>query len=231
VAHWLDKVVTLLQAETSDLRELARMAGDSENTFYVGVDIEQLDFSQQDLRGLIFTNFVEVRLSKIERTPRREERIVLVLDCVLCNRSYGCEVLEKYFDNRSDDVHDAVNSLRQALKIESGIYKRTTRTSALSIYVDNVMSRSANNKELSDVALVDLVRQVHSRTLPTSRDYLFYYMVRHLSKYPEVKEYLRGKYLQSKGSFGLNRRHTGRSYNFRPVIEQYLFDHLNPTED
>jgi hypothetical protein len=76
VSHWLDKVVTLLQAGTTDLRELARMAGGNEKTFYLGIDIEKLDLSQQDLRGIEFTDWVVTQLKRIKEnfSPRRTYR-------------------------------------------------------------------------------------------------------------------------------------------------------------
>jgi hypothetical protein len=43
MTHWLDMVITLLQANTSDLRELARLAGADPKTFYQGIEIERLD--------------------------------------------------------------------------------------------------------------------------------------------------------------------------------------------
>jgi hypothetical protein len=48
LSHWLEKVVLLLQAETSSLRELARLVGRDPRTFYSGVRFEALDLTPED---------------------------------------------------------------------------------------------------------------------------------------------------------------------------------------
>jgi formylglycine-generating enzyme required for sulfatase activity len=48
MAHWLDKVVEILKAETADLRELARIAGYDPADFYRGTDMEGADFRDFD---------------------------------------------------------------------------------------------------------------------------------------------------------------------------------------
>src|SRR5262245_48793315 len=55
--NWLDKVLLLLQAETSDLRELARLAGGDPRTFYRGANLDGVDFSGQDVSGMEFNGF------------------------------------------------------------------------------------------------------------------------------------------------------------------------------
>jgi squalene synthase HpnC len=67
MSHWLDKVVTLLQSETSDLRELARIAGGDPRTFYRGANMNGSDFCGQDLRGMEFT---DLDLSRIKLDGR-----------------------------------------------------------------------------------------------------------------------------------------------------------------
>lgn len=52
MSHWLDTVITLIQADTADLRELARIAGCDVRTFYRGTKMDGADLRGQDLRGL-----------------------------------------------------------------------------------------------------------------------------------------------------------------------------------
>jgi hypothetical protein len=37
--HWLQTVITLLEADTADLRELARIAGGNPKIFYRGINL------------------------------------------------------------------------------------------------------------------------------------------------------------------------------------------------
>src|SRR5277367_430123 len=71
VAHWLDKVVEILEAETSDLRELARIAGYNPATFYRGTVMDGVDIRGQDLTGMEFTHFdlSKVLYNKDTRLP------------------------------------------------------------------------------------------------------------------------------------------------------------------
>lgn len=77
MSHWLDKVISLLLAPTSDLRELAIMAGGDPETFYLGVDIETIDFTNQNVEGMHFSTPVSSRPQSIgdelERLQALEE--------------------------------------------------------------------------------------------------------------------------------------------------------------
>ncbi len=52
---WLSGVRNILSAETGDLRELAKLAGEDPRTLYIGTSIDGIDIRGQDLRGMIFT--------------------------------------------------------------------------------------------------------------------------------------------------------------------------------
>jgi hypothetical protein len=54
--HWLQKVVDILNADTSNLRELARLAGGDPKTFYRGANLEGVDVENQNLQGMEFTD-------------------------------------------------------------------------------------------------------------------------------------------------------------------------------
>lgn len=218
MAHWLDTVVTLLCADTSDLRELAKIAGRDPKTFYIGVDFAKLETSNQDLRGIALSNFVIHRLSKIRDTRRAEERVALLLDSILYNQKDGLKVLSDYEANQTIREYRLVEILRSLLEDSPG-FTRNSR-------VINRFFRGRNysDEQMKAVLLVDAVRQLYSRALPTSRDALFYNMAKHLSKYQEIKEYLNDKYRRaSPHAF----RHVSRiarrmRYDYRESIERYL---------
>ena len=53
--HWLNGVLDLLNAETTNLRELAKLANADPRTFYLGANLEGVNISGQDLRGMRFS--------------------------------------------------------------------------------------------------------------------------------------------------------------------------------
>jgi rod shape-determining protein MreB len=55
--HWLDRIANLLEADTVDLRELARRAGGEPESFYIGTRIDGADLRGQDLVGMAFGPF------------------------------------------------------------------------------------------------------------------------------------------------------------------------------
>lgn len=55
MTHWLSLVVTLLESNSSDLRELARIAGGNPKDFYLGTDLSGVDVRGHDLRGVSLT--------------------------------------------------------------------------------------------------------------------------------------------------------------------------------
>ena len=75
MSHWLDKVIVLLEADTSSLRELALLAGGDPRSFYLGSKMEDVDWSNQDLQGMLFTP----RGQGIEKEARHEENFTLTL--------------------------------------------------------------------------------------------------------------------------------------------------------
>jgi hypothetical protein len=69
MAHWLQTVVDLLQAPTTDLRELAKLAGANPKVFYRGARFRDgLDISGQDLRGMEFTDLDITKVTTDART-------------------------------------------------------------------------------------------------------------------------------------------------------------------
>lgn len=85
MSHWLDKVVELLEADTMDLRDLARLAGADPRTFYRGIDPKTLDLNGQDLEGIEFGDGLDYAktmakfLAHVHAAKRQEERLALLL--------------------------------------------------------------------------------------------------------------------------------------------------------
>lgn len=164
--HWLDKVIVLLSADTADLRELALIAGGDPRTFYHGVDPGRLELEEQDLRGIEFKRITREHVKDIHNSKSKEERLALLLDSILHNRSEGLRIIEAYADDNSIYANKSLDELKKALIAESETGK-----------ADNL-------------ALVRAVRRPLAHQLGDSRANLIYYFVKHLSKYPDIKAYL-----------------------------------------
>lgn len=54
--HWLDKVLDIYNADTINLRELAKIAGANPEFFYVGTSMRNVDVKGQDLTGIRFSD-------------------------------------------------------------------------------------------------------------------------------------------------------------------------------
>ena len=134
--HWLDKIITLLQAETFDLRELARIAGGDPRTFYRGIDPVDLDLTGQNIEGMEFSSSahqnehlraqLELELvSKIDehrpdhralgikRAPRQEERAALLLAEFLQNRTRAMQIIDSYANDKARITNSVLNIFRE----------------------------------------------------------------------------------------------------------------------
>lgn len=69
MSHWLDKAFELIEANTSDLRELAKLSGTKNIAqFYVGANMDGVDVRGQDLTGLAFSEIDRTKIVFDERT-------------------------------------------------------------------------------------------------------------------------------------------------------------------
>lgn len=218
MSHWLDTVMKLLRADTSDLRELANIANADANVFYLGVDTEKLDLSQQDVRGLRFTDFVSCRLAEIRNLGRREERIALILDSIVYDRSIGIKILDGIEDDRSDDVLQIVQLLKEQLSV--GIVSPISRKKYIR-YAYRAKDEKKIHSTIENIVLISSVFIWFSKTISYTRHHLFYFMVKHLSKYPEIKRYLQDKYMKGRTDY-TNTSRWGPRYSYKEEIERYL---------
>jgi hypothetical protein len=173
-------VLEILQAETSDLRELARLAGGDPRTFYIGVSRSELELEGQDLEGMEFsddqpdsphpdvediTDAFKV-ISLIRGARRAEERVALAALTLLHDKKLGTQALRFLVKDRSKYAQLAIRDLQS--------------------YYLTPQSEHANA-----VALIKLIRRRYVHSFPGARAALIYYLAKHLSTFPDAKEYLK----------------------------------------
>ena len=133
--HWLQKIITILETETADLRELARIAGGNPKTFYRGINLEDLDVKDQNLEGMEFSTHLtgdEIRSTQLDfdifsqanassakqlaheirGTKRQEERSALLLAHFLKNRSRGTQIIDSYAYDKATPTNSVLDVLR-----------------------------------------------------------------------------------------------------------------------
>lgn len=173
MTHWLDKVFLLLEAPTSDLRELAKLAGGDPRTFYRGIDPNSLDLEGQDISGIDFgvdefdivandnsafeTSAV---VATIARTGRQEERIAKILDLILVDRNNGLKVLSLYQGDRARFANIALEQIRSSF-----------------------LKTSAGNDQF---IVAQIVAKLFTTVFPLNKGALLYYLAKHLAKYSVV---------------------------------------------
>ena len=211
--HWLDKVVALLQADTADLRELARMAGGNPKTFYRGINPRELDLEGQNIEGMDFAPVHETSddgysglfvplnseesfliaiddlIHAIRRVGRQEERLALLLKLILENRSVGVSIIGAYGRDKAKYANRVLAELGRALEDERA---------QMSLF------EAGPTKRHSDDLLARILQQPFSRGMPGNRSGMLYYMAMHLSNYPKINAFLKAK-LENSYSIFLNK--------------------------
>lgn len=188
--HWLDKVLTILQAQTADLRELAHIAGGDPRTFYRGISRDRIDLVGQDVDGMEFGDELadQVKLTEgeeVERAAffrnvasirdagRAEERLAIIVRAMIEHRAIGSQLLKKLSEDRSKYARSAIRELTE------------------------VHASSSEVDELDPVNLMRLVRRHYVHAYPDSRAALIFYLAKHLHIFPDAKEYLRDSFSKS----------------------------------
>jgi hypothetical protein len=187
MTHWLDIVVALLRADTSDLRELARIAGADPKTFYRGVDINALDLDGQNLDGIelstpspsptragtqfeleLFSPNSELQIvHKLKGATRQEERVALLLAEFLRDRSRAIQIINGYSD------------------------KAMLATSAMNLLMD-IYDRELDGKRFSNL---QIARKISGRFAKSEdkRNVLAYFLAKYLGAYPDIRAWLKEK--------------------------------------
>lgn len=144
--HWLKKIATLLQAETADLRELARIAGANPKTFYRGIKLEDLDVSGQNLDGMGFsTNLPILDLSDaavrrmIKSAKRRGYATHDEINEVLSDYESTSNQIEDVFAMLSEMGIDVVAIENDASRIVGRIKKYTRQEERIAALLEVIL--------------------------------------------------------------------------------------------
>ncbi len=159
-------VVTLIESDTSDLRELCRIAGGDPATFYRGTDINDLDLSETD-REFLQNAQISDAISRVKRAVRQEERVALLIEQILENREIGLCALLQYSGERAKFAQHASSLIRQSF---------------------NSREKDSSNDFLTAAALV---RRLFTDVFPYNTGTLLFYLAKHLGKYPQVNTAIR----------------------------------------
>jgi hypothetical protein len=192
VAHWLDKVVALFQADTADLRELARMAGGNPKIFYRGINLEDLDLTGQNIEGMEFSppvqskqipgeqldlelpsrseDSLKQRALRIRSAKRQEERVALLLAEFLQDRHRAMQIIESYSFDKARPANAVLNALKKVRHAE------------------------VNGKQFSNLQIARKVSGCFAKA-EDKRSVVAYFFAKHLRPYPELKEWIRSKSL------------------------------------
>jgi hypothetical protein len=185
--HWLDRVIFLLQADTYDLRELAKMAGGNPKTFYRGIKRSELEKIDQNLDGMEFSDSesddltVDGQLSlpgisrkyeystpvELLKSKSQEERIAIILSNFLKDRSVGMWMVSHYAETEMPAF--------LAIRIIKEIYEK-----------------EQNTGKLRDVRIARKISGVFSRHISKRVNFNFY-MAKHINWNYEIILWLRGK--------------------------------------
>lgn len=192
MSHWLDKVVSLLQAETADLRELAQIAGGDPRIFYRGINPAELDLANQDIQGMEFSSTIdqsthigqlELQLLseadqqtarntviRIKTARRQEERAALLLAEFLRDRSHALQIIDSYVKDDAQVTHSVLSVLRE------------------------VHFREMEGKRFTNL---QIARKVSGRfrRAEDKRSLVAYFFAKHLREFPELRPWLRTKSL------------------------------------
>ena len=164
--HWLEMVIILLQSDTSDLRELCRIAGGDPSTFYRGVNLDHLDLSEAD-REFFQQGAVSDAITRIKGAARQEERIAILLDQILQNRDVGISALFRYSR------------------------KRPSSPKGSGVHSPKVQSQRVKDASNDQLIAKSLVQQLYKEVFPDNCGVLLYFLADLLGKYPAVNAAIR----------------------------------------
>jgi hypothetical protein len=163
-------------------------------------------------------------LQRIGRCGRQEERIAIVMDSIIANRSAGLSALLQYGTDRAKFANSALDLLRgiffQRNNLASELLAQNKSTSQSELFLPNLSlgTREAPLPEIiashdPELMMALLIPRLFTRQYPMSRGELLFYLSRHLAKWPKVNQAIR----QS-----LNRTASIYVDDWREAIEGYL---------
>lgn len=175
MSHWLDKVIELLEADTMDLRDLAKIAGADPKIFYRGIDPRALDLSGQDLDGIDFgdgADFYAKSMAKylahVCTARRQEERLSLLL----------LEIVQ--MPERRRNVIDAFPG---ETVYEQKVLKRVRAR----------LGGHADNWQFEAV-FYDVANDMYQLCFSERKGRLLFYFAKHLGYLPAMRQFIRGKF-------------------------------------
>ena len=130
--HWLDKVIEILNSDSTDLRELAEMAGGNPKTFYRGVDLSGVDLRGQDLSGMEFTNLNLNTLLYDERT-KIDKKYISINNTIKEPTKKIKEKVENYDEDRKNR-EKTEESMTSLLNSGRNLYKKRMYRDALGAF-------------------------------------------------------------------------------------------------
>jgi hypothetical protein len=171
--HWLEMVAVLLQAETSNLRELCRIAGGDPRTFYRGVDPKELELTDDDWE-FFQQDAVAEALERIGSSRRQEERVALALDQILRDKRVGLLALQELANERSKFAKFAFDYIRR--KIDPLSLDRATEAAVVA----------------------GIFNRLYQEVYPFNKAALMYYFAMHLGKYPTIRTTIQSRLNRSR---------------------------------
>jgi hypothetical protein len=191
--HWHEKLMAIFEADTTDLRELALLAGGNPKYFYRGANLNGVDVRGQDLRGMEFTDlrssgiiansattfdpsydrvFVEAQVAdsikRIKTCGRHEQRIAVLFDEMMKFPGTAVPLINRY-KGKAALEQEVSNFLTQnlvgTLAIDESIYRAVARA----------------------------VLWTTKRVFPQNRGVLYLYLALHLAQYSELRNLIQGR--------------------------------------
>lgn len=173
MVHWLDKVLELLEADTMDLRELAKIAGADARTFYRGIDPKLLDLNGQDVDGIEFDDGIDYAknmakyLARVHTAKRQEERLALLLREIVQTPERRRDVIDFFPDNT--------------------VYEHKVLT-----LVRTRLSGGADKWQF-EALLYEVANDMYQLCFSERKGQLLYYFAQHLGHLPAMRQFIHKK--------------------------------------
>jgi len=214
MSHWLTKVIELIQADTADLRQLARLAGGDPETFYVGTNLDGADIRGQDLRGMKFTGLENADVKQDENTlvdsaspvesiaesaqliaiyGRQEDRLAILMDRLLSSPGEALNLLTTYRPRAK---------LEQMIVAEltASLSRRPHTTEGWQSILPDFLVRE-NEKQAVIGAIANAIDFALRNTFPTHRGTQLLSFAQHLSKYELVRTILKRRLAETRSVY------------------------------
>jgi tetratricopeptide (TPR) repeat protein len=155
VAHWLDKVVEILQADTADLRQLALLAGGDPDTFYRHTRLSDVDVGAQNIAGMEFKG------GRIYVSVEDDDHVSVQAD------SINQFTPEAEFSGQKPDMEDYLSRAERHLRVRDYGRALNVLSQAIGLFPDEPvfwkMQATAHRRTKNQEALIDLLEGAYRR--------------------------------------------------------------------